>query len=459
VSRAELLLALGAAQWRAGDTRAAQETFVEVAGLARQIGRADLLARAALGYGTGLGGYARSVRADETLVELIEEALEALGPADSVLRARLLARLSVELYHTAERERRDRLSLEAVEMADRLEVPAVRLTARYARQWSGLGPDVPLADRLTDASELVELAYSVGDADVAYHGHLLRMLALVEQGELDAADEEHVRAANLVEQLRMPSLAPWMRLYESMRAWMAGRFAEAERLASASLDAAVAASGDPEPAVVLVGGHLIAQTVFRSGIEDYVGTIQNLAQLQPHERTVRCFIPFAHREIGDRDAARVAFDNYVDDALEGLPRDAQWLSSVWALAMACAFIGDERRAAKLYELLEPFADRWVTSEAFICFGPATMALGALATVQGRYPEAEAHLRSAVAETTSRNVPPLLAAARYELAVLLTTRRTAADLEEAGAVLAAAAHVADDLDLTSLQAKIKMLPLG
>ena len=50
-TRCELLLALGDAQMSAGETTAAQQSFVRAADIARQAGWADRLARAALGYG------------------------------------------------------------------------------------------------------------------------------------------------------------------------------------------------------------------------------------------------------------------------------------------------------------------------------------------------------------------------------------------------------------------------
>src|SRR5439155_16123549 len=60
--RCRLLLALGDAQWRAGDVLPARDTFFEANSIARDLNDAELLAMAALGYGTGLGGYARSIK-------------------------------------------------------------------------------------------------------------------------------------------------------------------------------------------------------------------------------------------------------------------------------------------------------------------------------------------------------------------------------------------------------------
>ena len=90
VQRSDLLVALGEAQARAGDTLKAQRTFRVVADMAKRLNDAQRLARAALWYG-GVGITAGGV--DKTLVALLEDALRMLPKADGALRARALARL------------------------------------------------------------------------------------------------------------------------------------------------------------------------------------------------------------------------------------------------------------------------------------------------------------------------------------------------------------------------------
>src|SRR5437667_324530 len=100
--RTELLLARGGAQWKAGDGPAARETFRQAAEIARRIGDAPLLARSALGF-AGEGSrllWVRSGVVDQPRIELLEEALHRLGDGDPGLRARLLARLAINLYWT-----------------------------------------------------------------------------------------------------------------------------------------------------------------------------------------------------------------------------------------------------------------------------------------------------------------------------------------------------------------------
>jgi DNA-binding SARP family transcriptional activator len=91
-TRCELLISLGEAEIRAGDTPAAKKALLEAAGIARRLGLSHELARAAMGYG-GRIVWARAGD-DDQLVPLLEEGLAALEADDLELRARLLARLA-----------------------------------------------------------------------------------------------------------------------------------------------------------------------------------------------------------------------------------------------------------------------------------------------------------------------------------------------------------------------------
>ena len=89
--RCDLLLALGDAHARAGETPAAKRAYREAAGLAEELGLPDQLAEAAVGYGGRL--IWEVSRDDPDVKALLERALAEIGEQDSPLRVRLLARL------------------------------------------------------------------------------------------------------------------------------------------------------------------------------------------------------------------------------------------------------------------------------------------------------------------------------------------------------------------------------
>ena len=128
----ELLLACAACEERAGEP-AARASWSAAAAAARRVGDPVLLARAALGYAGPWGG-AEPARPD--VVDRLEEAIAALGPAESPLRARALSRLALELCDSGTPERRRALSEEAVALAYRLDDPPTLAACLDARHYA-----------------------------------------------------------------------------------------------------------------------------------------------------------------------------------------------------------------------------------------------------------------------------------------------------------------------------------
>jgi hypothetical protein len=126
-----LLLALGNALARVGDTPASKRAYRIAAELAERAGMAEQLAHAALGYGGRLMWDVS--RDDEHLVPLLERAIATLGDDDSVLRVRLLARLAGGPLRDSSfpPDRKAALRAQALEMARRL---AALPTLAYAIQ-------------------------------------------------------------------------------------------------------------------------------------------------------------------------------------------------------------------------------------------------------------------------------------------------------------------------------------
>ena len=104
-TRCELLLSLGEAEIRAGNSAVAKETFLEAAVIARRLNFPHELARAAVGYGGRI--IFERAGSDSRLVPLLEEGLAAVGEEDVELRVRLLARLAGALRDEPSSRRRE----------------------------------------------------------------------------------------------------------------------------------------------------------------------------------------------------------------------------------------------------------------------------------------------------------------------------------------------------------------
>ena len=93
-----------------------------------------------------------------------------------------------------------------------------------------------------------------------------------------------------------------------------------------------------------------------------------------------------------------------------LPRDSLWLPAMWLLARATSELADAPRARRLYELLEPYADRNAVSPEAAVFGPMSLALGTLAATAGERETALAHLGTARRTALRLGARPTLARA-------------------------------------------------
>lgn len=115
----EVWLRLGAAQVQAGQIVDGREALRRVSLIARDSGSAEVLARAVLAMGGGMGGFEVDLF-DPDQVPLLEDSLRLLPAGYSALRAALLARLSLARAGSASFEERASLAEEAVVMARRV---------------------------------------------------------------------------------------------------------------------------------------------------------------------------------------------------------------------------------------------------------------------------------------------------------------------------------------------------
>jgi hypothetical protein len=100
-------------------------------------------------------------------------------------------------------------------------------------------------------------------------------------------------------------------------------------------------------------------------------------------------------ELGTTAEARAESEALADDGFSGLPFDEEWEVSL-LLAETAVRLVDQTRAATLYELLLPYADRVATSYPEISLGPISRFLEILAATTGHNEEAIRHLEAALA---------------------------------------------------------------
>jgi DNA-binding SARP family transcriptional activator/tetratricopeptide (TPR) repeat protein len=426
--RCELLLALGDARTRAGDT-AAKSAFLDAAEIARRLGAPRALARAAVGY----GGRIVWVRAggDERLVPLLEEALRVLGDADPDLRTLLLARLAGALRDEPSRERRDALTKEAVELARATGNPSSLAYALGARGHAIAAPDT-VHELLSLGGELCETARAIGDRERAAAGHAVRTLAALILGDFRAAEQEVAANNLLADELKQ---APQLWDGASTRALLAlnaGRFAEA-----AELDQRAFAVGEhalPDAAIPIHVLHEYAVCDFRGGLDTMEPAVRGLAERYPARVVFRCVLVHLLARVGKLSEAERELGELAEAGFAAVPFDQEWLFGMSLLAESAVLVGDAEAGAMLYELLLPWGRMNAVDQAEGMRGSVARYLGLLALLVGRRDDAVSHFETALEANERMGLLPWIARTQEDYAHVLRASPERADITRGRALL-------------------------
>lgn len=465
--RCELLLDLGEARMRAGLADEAKRLFLQAADVARSWALPDHLARAALGYGGQWTFTGETV--DETLVGMLEEALEALADVDDGMRARLLARLADELYHSDEPERAELHSERAVELARLSGDPTAlgqALLARLYALWRPVGPE-NRAERLALDQEVLHLAERTGDRELALSGRAWRILDLLESGDVASADNQIAAFARTAADLRQPFYLWFVPVFAAMRALMDGRYSAAEQYADEALAAGQRAQGERELAENAVLVHVVQTLLVQrergpgqrhAEAPDEPAPVRQALEQFPRQAAWRCAAALRELARGNEGEARAQFELLATDDFRALFTGEGALIAIALAAELCAALGDGVRAGALYRHLLPYAGRHVLigHPAMAYQGAVDWYLGLLAAASGDLDMAVRHLDDAVAMHVSVGAAPWVARTQYEQARVRLTRRDPDDAAEATTLLDAASRTATDLGMTPLEDRIRAL---
>jgi class 3 adenylate cyclase/tetratricopeptide (TPR) repeat protein len=438
--RCELLLALGDTQFKAGIVESI-ETYLRAAGAARTAKAPELLARAAALHPPGFW----QATMDERQVPLLEETLRALEEGNSALRARALASLAAHPGFSSSLEERDSLSRKAVAMARQVDDAGalmVTLNARHGTLWRFWGAD-QIEEELATVTELVRLAEEAEDKEnalVAHCGRLQDAMWLGDMPVVDAGIQAHDRLGQELQQ--------WAQLHHTatlraMRAVMHGRFEEGERLAQEALAMGQSFGHPYAPAVYAVQLYLLRMQQGR--LAEMEAIFQ--AAVQPVARAGLAYIYVAE---GHEAEARSVFEQLAADGFASIPRDANWMLTLAALAQVCVFLDDSQRAETLHGLLSPYQGYNVSIDnAIVCYGALSRYLGLLAAVLRRWDDAERHFEDALAMNARMDTPPWVAWTQQDYAAMLLKRGEPGDREKARELSEQALATARELGMKAI----------
>jgi DNA-binding SARP family transcriptional activator len=428
--RVELLLALGDAEARAGDSTASKQAFREAAELAERAGLADQLARAALGYG-GRFSWARA-STDGALMPLLERALAAIGDVDSLIRVRLLARLAAAARDDPLSDRRVRVGEEALRIARRSGDPETIAAAVEGRWLAVEGPDRHLTGEGVDVGdELISLGHQIGDTERVYAGHDHRLHCLWVLADRAGVDVELDALGTLADELRQPTHHWSVRTGRTMVALMEGRFDQAEQLIAETHTVG-------ERAVSWnVVSHRLALFVLRreqGRLAELEDTIRRSVHEYPRLPRFGCAVAHLYAELGREQEVRAQLRSLLSGDLAHEQRDAEWLFGMSLLADPCRRLGDQDAAKQMYSMLLPYERLYAQVPVESVFGSVARGLGVLATALGRLDDGERHFEVAIEIERRMRARPWLAHAQHEYAAMLLARGNAGDSQRAKTLL-------------------------
>jgi predicted ATPase len=446
-----MLIDLATVQRRTWQIEAAQQTFSRAAKLAQNLSDSDKLTQIALGM-PDLGwplGYSTNPSA----LMMAEKALAAMAPDDSASKALLMARVAGELAFIPDRRAlSEQLFAQAVETGLRLRNvdESVMWRIRHLRDRLLRRPDL-IEDRLSNADQMIQIAYKTGDNDALFASAFIRFCVMYESGDIGAAEMQTLlmqQAAALVDRPEHRSLLLHIRAAISSHS---GRNDLAQELCREARETAdLSASGTH---LNCYWPSLILPLREQGRLAELAPLAENTFGMRAclyAFRALACWVAF---ELGNTSLARWQLDvlaakNFAD-LLEGP------YSLVAAALLADVSAGlKTSHAAPLYEFLSPFKHRRILFEpGLLCFGSVSLHLGKLALLLSDYDAAVSLFCDAVGNDRKTGARGWLGYSLLELARALIARNGPGDRERATEIVSAAEAEAAALNMHMLSRRV------
>jgi DNA-binding SARP family transcriptional activator/tetratricopeptide (TPR) repeat protein len=385
--RADLLVALGHAQYRAGDPRA-QANLFRGAKLARSGSQSQTLIRAALVADLGI------LRVDSLAQEhseIVESALEVADPADTASYARLLALLSMSLTFTPDVARRVTLAHRALRLAEESDDPTIVAgvaPAVLAALWA------PGNERLRNevAARALSAAEASGDPLLQFSVNLAARQVAIESGDPVMAAHNLTRLRATAQSVAEPHLRWLILLQETFEAMMTGRLSDAEALAASALELGLQI-GAPDAFAMYAAEFFVLRT-FGGRHGELFPLVEQATRENPTVLPFRLAYGIICVSVGQADAARQILHEGMESGFAELAVDNFWMTSVIAYAIIAIELADREAAAQLLPVIEPHAAE-ISFNGVTSQGPVSAYAGKLASLLGRHDEAESYLSTAL----------------------------------------------------------------
>jgi len=302
------------------------------------------------------------------------------------------------------------------------------------------------------ANRLLEAVKAANATELLHEALWARSYALLESGEMMAADQDNDELSRWAEERNRPFTIYLATVFRATRAAMSGRFEDSERLAQQALT--IGQRVQTEAASGIFGQQMFALRRQQGRLKEVEPVVRMFVQQNSAAAAWRPGLAVIYSELGLADDARKEFEDLARNDFAELPPDVAWLGTMTYLVDVCTFLADRARAEKLYRILLPFdGANVVVGSGIGCYGALSRYLGALASTLERWDDAERHFEDALAMNARMDARPWLAHTQEQYAAMLLARRASSDRDKAAALLEAAAATTRELGMRALEQRV------
>ena len=162
---------------------------------------------------------------------------------------------------------------------------------------------------------------------------------------------------------------------------------------------------------------------------ELVPLIKEAVAENPGLPTLVVALAMAYVEGDHTDEARQLLEEFAAAGFD-LPMNATWITGMITYSDAAIECRDPRFALPLFDRLAPLADQWSTTGGPTVEGPVIHTLGGLATLLGRYDEANAYFAKSAASSERANAKFFAARTNLQWGRMLAERSGSGDNETA-----------------------------
>lgn len=353
------LLEQAAAAREAGDSAAARAAYLEAFATAKQTGRADLMAEAALGLAHG---HRFGTHPGRTPAFLHEAYVRAQGPA----RIRLAVALARSWAYGNEPVQAEPFAREAVDAAEPLGDPQLLVEALDAQLLVSWGPD-QFEERARITERMERAAAPVTDVEARMSVYLWRATTALEALDAVALARQLRALDGLAEESGSARVRFFAAARRGMHYLLIGDLTGArECLAAADRAGTEAGEVDTEAIVHTLGAWIARQIGDRPLLAAEAPAFEafGLAEGVPSIAAEAAVLWLA---AGNDERARELLEQLAGADFSAIPRDVDWLYTLTMLTEVAAGTGALHLVEQALALLEPYAGRGIVNGGAVAF--------------------------------------------------------------------------------------------